>query len=210
MKCFHLNWLPQSSWYEYDPKRSCAKYIFVFFWGPNLQKNNSGCDHRPYVVIDDRLLAPISLKALRSKVKFQRYFCWNSVPGHPITILVCICPDNPVVVPWGKFGSEHTVRIWLTAKSNYHWIWNKNIVSDTSHCFWMVWNVGDMKNLRHQSNGSYIIVNSKREYASFSSHIEAIIKWLPFGRRHFQLHSIITRLFSFDSKVTKKNSRGSN
>ena len=45
----------------------------------------------------------------------------------------------------------------------------------------MAWNVGDMKNLRHRSNGSYTIVSRKHEYVSFSSRSEAIIKWCHFA-----------------------------
>ena len=50
--------------------------------------------------------------------------CCNSVTGHQIATNFCTCHDSKAVVPCTKFCSDHSIRLEMRVKRNFHRIWN--------------------------------------------------------------------------------------
>ena len=50
--------------------------------------------------------------------------CCNSVAGHQIATNFCTCHDSTAVVPCTKFCSDHSIRLEMRVKQNFHRIWN--------------------------------------------------------------------------------------
>ena len=50
--------------------------------------------------------------------------CLNSVAGHQIATNFCTCHDSTAVVPCAKFCSDHSIRLEMRVKRNFHRIWN--------------------------------------------------------------------------------------
>ena len=107
-----------------------------------------------------------------------------SIPGYQITTKFCTCHDSCAIMTCAKFWGDHSIKIWITPKLNFHWIWI------TSEKLWE--NVSEMAfglACLHATRPSPYRRFGLQCYIAITSqyHTEASTKWPLFCRRHFQM-----------------------